>query len=183
MMRVVSGALIRGGKVLMGLRKPSGYRPNLWELPGGKVDPGETPTQALAREWFEECGVRVEVGSFISVATLHLDVTFAIELYEVRTLGGNPAALDHQRLIWVEPLGAIKFLPCSPAFYLHFPQLRARVDGTRDMSSCDCVGDSGCVNERCTQCHPDHTMPCEMCGQARCRTACPACDKCDHEHP
>lgn len=49
MWRVVSGALIHDGRVLMGLRKKSGLRPDLWELPGGKVDPDESPHEALRR--------------------------------------------------------------------------------------------------------------------------------------
>lgn len=154
MLRVVSGALIRDGYVLMGLRKSSGLRPDLWELPGGKVDPDELPLHAITREWGEECGVLVEPGAFISMAMLHVDISFVIELYEVKLLAGEPRALDHQELRWVNPLYAVRSMPCSPAFYLHYPQLRQHIDASWPMSTCDVVGDSGCTNETCSRCHP-----------------------------
>lgn len=48
--RVVSGLLFDQNRVLMGLRKPDKLRPTMWELPGGKIDPGEKPWEALIRE-------------------------------------------------------------------------------------------------------------------------------------
>lgn len=161
MLRVVSGALISDGYVLMGLRKASGYRPNLWELPGGKVDEGETPQQALAREWQEECGCNVIVGEFISMAMLQVDISFVIELYEVklRALSVLPQPLDHQELRWVNPVYAVKHMPCSPAFYLHYQHLLQRIENSWPMSSCDFVGDSGCVNNDCPRCHPKDFLP------------------------
>lgn len=160
MMRVVSGALLQEGKVLMGFRKAMGYRPNLWELPGGKIDGDETPQQALAREWFEEIGVIVEVGRFVSVAMLNFDSICVIELYQVTLAKGDQAlrAKDHQRLAWVEPSHAMKWLPCSPAFYSHYPQLVALAGSTRTLSGCDSVGDLGCVNAACLYCHPTQLL-------------------------
>lgn len=156
MWRVVSGALIRDGYVLMGLRKKGGYRPDLWELPGGKVDDGEEPRQALAREWHEECGCVVYANKFLSMAMLHLDISFVIELYtvELGAMSTPPRALDHQELRWVNPFYAVRHMPCSPAFYLHYPQLRQHIDNSWPMSSCDFVGDSGCTFEDCPRCHP-----------------------------
>lgn len=156
MLRVVSGVLIRDGYVLMGLRKKDGFRPDLWELPGGKIDFGESPHQALAREWHEECGAVVHVGDFISMAMFHLDVSFVIELYaiELGVLSKTPQALDHQILQWVNPLYAVQRMPCSPAFFMHYPQLVKYIKANQPMSSCDFVGDSGCTNETCSRCHP-----------------------------
>lgn len=156
MLRVVSGALIRDGYVLMGLRKSSGLRPDLWELPGGKVDPGEEPRAALAREWREECGCEVIVGEFISMAMLHVDIAFVIELYEVKlaAMSRDPRALDHQKLQWANPLYAVRSMPCSPAFYLHYPQLRQHIEAGWPPSACDAVSDSGCSYDECPRCHP-----------------------------
>ena len=160
MMRVVSGALIREGRVLMGLRKSTGLRPDLWELPGGKVEPYESPTDALTREWQEEVVFHViaHPHNLIASTMLSIETTCVVELYLVEqhpdAQAHEPVALDHQKLAWVDPLCAVKWLPCSPAFYLHFPQLLLRVEATRPTSSCDFVGDSGCVNERCLRCHP-----------------------------
>lgn len=161
MLRVVSGALIRDGYVLMGFRKANGYRPNLWELPGGKVDEGETPQQALAREWKEECGCTVTVGEFISMAMLQVDISFVIELYEVKlgALSVDPRPIDHQALRWANPVYAVKHMPCSPAFYLHYRHLLQRIEDTWELSSCHAVGDSGCTDDDCPQCHPKDYLP------------------------
>jgi 8-oxo-dGTP diphosphatase len=161
MLRVVSGALIRDGYVLMGLRKKGGLRPDLWELPGGKIDAGETPQQALAREWKEECGCAVIVGDFISVTLLHVERVLAVELYEVKlgALSVNPKPLDHQELRWVNVTHAVQRMPCSPAFYLHYHHLYQHIDNSWPPSSCDVVGDSGCIFGECPRCHPKDFLP------------------------
>lgn len=52
-----------GGKFLIGQRPEGKPLAGLWEFPGGKVEPGETPAEAAARECLEEVGVRVSVGT------------------------------------------------------------------------------------------------------------------------
>lgn len=54
---VVAGLALVDGRVLLGKRKATGKRGGLWECPGGKVDPGENPKDALIREWREELGM------------------------------------------------------------------------------------------------------------------------------
>lgn len=54
---VVAGIHVVGGRVLLARRRAGQDYPGLWEFPGGKVEPDETPEQALAREWQEEMGV------------------------------------------------------------------------------------------------------------------------------
>lgn len=124
--RVVSGVLVRGdGHILMGKRKHGKFRGDLWELPGGKLDDGEEPAEALQREWLEELGCHVLVRDFVASATLDLEVTFVIDLYNVVLASDSepPKALDHAELMFVDPWQAIKKMPCSPAFYMHWPWL------------------------------------------------------------
>lgn len=127
-LRVVSGALLTSDRqrVLMGLRKPGGKRPSLWELPGGKLDPGESPETALVREWLEELDLAIKPTTYVATSFLDMEVSFHIDLYLVETVDSLSVgrALDHTELRWVEPLDAIENLPCSPAFYLHWPHLR-----------------------------------------------------------
>lgn len=58
MVQVVAAIIEREGKVLIGQRTPEQSHPLKWEFPGGKVEPGETPQQALTRELEEELGIR-----------------------------------------------------------------------------------------------------------------------------
>lgn len=66
-LRFVAAALIiRDGQVLIGQRRPDQIMALKWEFPGGKIEPGETPQQALARELHEELGIRAVVGPAIT---------------------------------------------------------------------------------------------------------------------
>lgn len=66
---VVAAVCIEGDRVLLTQRPSGTHLAGAWEFPGGKLEPGEAPEEALAREMREECGVEVEVGEV-------LDVTF-----------------------------------------------------------------------------------------------------------
>lgn len=134
-MCVVSGiAVQQDGRVLMGKRRNVGKRPSLWELPGGKVeinpDTGqwvETPQDALTREWKEELNLGITVGDWIATTPiLDLEVRFIVELYHVSLVDTESLQmLDHEDVAWFDPAFAVERLPCSPAFYLHYPAIRA----------------------------------------------------------
>lgn len=66
---VAAGVVVEGGRVLLSRRKQGTHLSGLWELPGGKVEAGEDPREALRRELEEELGIAVTVGEI-------LDVTF-----------------------------------------------------------------------------------------------------------
>ena len=67
--RVVAGILVRGQEVLCCQRPPSDAFPLKWEFPGGKIEPGETPEQALVRELTEELDIVAEAGTLLE--TVH----------------------------------------------------------------------------------------------------------------
>jgi 8-oxo-dGTP diphosphatase len=67
---VSAGVIIERGRVLLTQRKAGGHLGGAWELPGGKVDPGEDPRDALRRELREELGIDVAVGEIVDV-TFH----------------------------------------------------------------------------------------------------------------
>jgi 8-oxo-dGTP diphosphatase len=66
MVQVVAAIIERNGRILIGRRQPSQSHPLKWEFPGGKVEAGETPEQALARELEEELGIRDATGAEIT---------------------------------------------------------------------------------------------------------------------
>src|ERR1035438_9822428 len=70
MIEVVAAILESEGRVLIGRRQPAQAHPLKWEFPGGKVEPGESPPQALTRELEEELGIREAAGEEIATATI-----------------------------------------------------------------------------------------------------------------
>ena len=66
MVQVVAAILQNDGKILVGQRTPDQSHPLKWEFPGGKVEPGESLEQALARELEEELGIHGAAGELIT---------------------------------------------------------------------------------------------------------------------
>ena len=104
-MTEVVAALIWDKGRFLACRRPEGKaRALLWEFVGGKVEPHETPKEALARECMEELGVRVRVGGeFMSVTHEYPDVRIRLTVYDASITGGTPQCLEHSELRWVTP--------------------------------------------------------------------------------
>jgi 8-oxo-dGTP diphosphatase len=104
-MQVVAAVIIRDGCVLACRRNADRAAGGLWEFPGGKVEPGESPKDALAREIREELGVDIEVGDLIHRATTSTG-TARVDLssYESRLTDAPPtSSTDHDTLRWLLP--------------------------------------------------------------------------------
>lgn len=63
---VVAGLILRGDEVLICQRRPDQAMALKWEFPGGKMEPGESPEQALIRELDEELGIKATIGSLVA---------------------------------------------------------------------------------------------------------------------
>lgn len=105
MIRVVGAAIVRDGRVLAARRSYPAAAAGRWELPGGKVSPGESPDAALTREIAEELGCAVTVDSWLpeSVRWCADDVEFELRVALCRLVEGEPHGREHDALRWLSP--------------------------------------------------------------------------------
>jgi 8-oxo-dGTP diphosphatase len=90
-------------------------QPGLWEFPGGKVEPGETPADALRREMAEELGCTVDVGAHVATCEHENGSGIVIlETYRCTLVTGEPRASEHDEIRWLAP-EQLADLPWSPA--------------------------------------------------------------------
>ncbi|MFJ5996448.1 (deoxy)nucleoside triphosphate pyrophosphohydrolase [Streptomyces sp. NPDC092370] len=102
---VVGAALVEDGRLLAARRSAPTELAGRWELPGGKVEPGETADAALVRELREELGVDAEVGGRVPVEW-PLRPPYVLQVWTARLRPGSaaPAPLeDHDELRWLGP--------------------------------------------------------------------------------
>ena len=112
---VVGAVIVSQGKVLCVQRGPNGSLPGMWEFPGGKIEPGETPQAALSREIQEELRCDIAVGDEVTTTSheyefgvVHL-TTFYCDL-----VSGTPHLVEHTDLVWSEP-SDLRRLEWAPA--------------------------------------------------------------------
>jgi len=94
------------GRVLLTERPAGKHLAGLWEFPGGKVEPGETPEAALIRELSEELGIDVAascLAPFTFASHAYPEFHLLMPLYLCRKWSGTVAAGEGQRLAWVRP--------------------------------------------------------------------------------
>jgi len=119
MIKVTAAVMVNDGMLLIAKRKPTGRLPNLWELPGGKVEPDETPEECLQREIKEEFDINVSVGEYLGSNTHTYDFG-TIELMAYRTIweDGDLILNDHEEIRWVfaHELDQFDFAPADTAF-------------------------------------------------------------------
>ncbi|MFN3641368.1 MAG: (deoxy)nucleoside triphosphate pyrophosphohydrolase [Gemmobacter sp.] len=124
---VAAAALIDpDGRVLIAQRPEGKAMAGLWEFPGGKVEPGETPEAALIRELREELGIDTWSSclaplSFASHA--YADFHLLMPLFACRRWDGTPRPREGQRLAWIRP-AALRDYPMPPADLPLIPVLR-----------------------------------------------------------
>lgn len=92
----------REGRILIARRKPEITLGGYWEFPGGKIEAGETPAEAAARELREEMDMHIETGDIL-LETVHDYGAKVVRLIAVRAvmLGGHVRLHDHDDIRWV----------------------------------------------------------------------------------
>jgi len=111
---LVTAAILRSDTaILVTQRKASAAHPLLWEFPGGKVEPGENPRQAVQRELKEELSIDVQVGVVFDVVFhRYAERDVLLIAYECQWVGGELQEIDVAAHCWVHPkdLGNFPFL-------------------------------------------------------------------------
>ncbi|HWE03686.1 MAG TPA: 8-oxo-dGTP diphosphatase MutT [Tepidisphaeraceae bacterium] len=100
--KVAIAIIQRADKVLISQRLHGAILPDLWEFPGGKVEPNETPEQCLRREIQEELGIDVEIEKpFSTIDHAYPHLTVRLHPFLCTIGSAEPTALASQRLRWV----------------------------------------------------------------------------------
>lgn len=112
---VVAAVIVHENKVFCTQRGYGEFK-DMWEFPGGKMEPGETPQEALKREIREELATEIEVGDFIH--TIEWDYPkfhLTMHCFFCRVIKGNLQLLEHEAAKWVEKdkLDEVDWLPAD----------------------------------------------------------------------
>lgn len=112
---VVGAVIVLDGAVLCAQRGSGGSLPGLWEFPGGKVEPGETPRAALEREIIEELECVVEVGEQLTTTMYPYDFgDVTLTTYWCEMVSGTPRLTEHAKVVWLAP-SELEKLEWAPA--------------------------------------------------------------------
>ena len=116
MISVTAAIIKKNGLILVARRKSGSHLAGYWEFPGGKIEANETNEQCLARELWEEFGIRCVVGDFFAESIYDYD-TKVIRLlsYRVRHLSGTFQCREHDQIEWlpVKELASLKWAPAD----------------------------------------------------------------------
>ena len=118
MVDVVAALIWDGDRFLICQRPAHKARGLLWEFVGGKVEPGESPQQALVRECREELDILVDVGDvFMELTHAYPDITVRLTLFRARIAAGEPKLLEHNAIAWITPaeIPGYDFCPADAA--------------------------------------------------------------------
>ena len=112
----VVAAIIRDGNKIFATQRGYGEFKDGWEFPGGKVEEGETPQEALKREIEEELETEIEVGDYLT--TIEHDYPkfhLSMKCYWARIIEGKPVLLEHEAARWLsrDELDSVAWLPAD----------------------------------------------------------------------
>lgn len=130
---VSAAVIIEGGRVLVSQRKKGTHLEDMWELPGGKVEPGEDPRCALRRELVEELGVEADIGDIVEVTFHRYDdagKSVLLLFFDATRRPGSaePEARDVAAFAWAD-LAMLATASFPPADLPVLAKVRARLVG------------------------------------------------------
>lgn len=112
---VVAAIIIRDGK-LFATQRGYGEWKDWWEFPGGKIEPGESPEDALKREIREELATEIEVGNLLtSVEYDYPQLHLTMHCYLCSLISGQLSLLEHEDARWLtkDDLNSVRWLPAD----------------------------------------------------------------------
>ena len=111
---VAAAVIYRYGQILVGQRRRDGRHPYKWEFPGGKVEHGESPQEALGRELREELQIDAQVGAELARYEHDYPGGNCVHLlfFAVHEFAGEPVACEFEQICWIDPhsLPSLDFL-------------------------------------------------------------------------
>ncbi len=114
-LKVVAAIIVHDNKIFATQRGYGDFKGG-WEFPGGKIEPEETPQEALKREIMEELGIEIMVGELIDTVeydypTFHL----SMQCFWSKVISGNPILREHEAAKWLtkEELYSVDWLPAD----------------------------------------------------------------------
>lgn len=118
MLDVTAAIIEKDGRFLAAQRLASSHLGGLWEFPGGKIEPPESPGQCLQRELEEEFGIQVEIGTHLATSIYDYG-TKVVRLmgFHVHHLGGDFVLHAHAAIRWLtaEELDSVQWAPADVA--------------------------------------------------------------------
>ncbi|MCH1881893.1 (deoxy)nucleoside triphosphate pyrophosphohydrolase [Agrococcus sp. ARC_14] len=101
---VVGAVIVKDGEILCAQRGEGGSLAGMWEFPGGKIEPGETPQEALQREIDEELLCEVRVGDHVETTAYDYDFgVVTLTTYYCELVSGTPSLTEHAAVLWLAP--------------------------------------------------------------------------------
>lgn len=113
---VTGAVLVREGLILAAKRGEGKSLGGYWEFPGGKIEAGESPEEALSRELHEELLIDAEVGDFITTTEHEYDFgTVVLSTYYCTLIDGSPKLTEHAEIRWINPsqLNELEWAPAD----------------------------------------------------------------------
>ncbi len=128
----MGAAVVRGGRVLAARRTSPPEAAGRWELPGGKVEPGETPEEAVVRELHEELGLTVRVAGWLA-GSAPIGTTHRLCVALVRPGPGEPRPTEHDRVRWLhaDELASVDWLEPDRPFLDQLSRVLGILTGVR----------------------------------------------------